>query len=518
MPWKVQEGDSGYGVLQTHEMGIHPEQIELLKDALGWDPLRFDAGALQLLADLVGDDVAAFLKVAEAGDDGDDGDLLDAIDPLFEPERWAGLPVEARRLLAYARPIRIHTDLRLVPEGEQEWHGGEVLTPGNQFAWNPLRALPSIQQSDLVLPMSVRRASAATKRAIKSHSTETAEGPWDGPAAEARLKTEQSGKYYRAAFAWVDPDGDPATKAAYKFIHHEVDADGTIGAANLRACQAGLAVLNGARGGTTTPKGDVGGVRRHLERHLRDAKRGETKKAATGLVLASGPMTWLRITDGGPYIAPPGRSGADQTGFARLSSRDSFSWMAGVQTPDTCELWISWGNLNGRWLLRSGVNGVDLVRPAEQSLESPVMADIQPAAKRVAKRRYCPILKAEDKEWQRIVVGPVLIPDEVDAQGQVISAEEIEKTAHAFLAKYNVRSQNGLMHRRGLRALECVESWIQREDVEFPTQNVVKGTWMMAVHVADDDIWARVLDKTYTGFSIGGYGTIERLTESVQET
>lgn len=107
--------------------------------------------------------------------------------------------------------------------------------------------------------------------AIPSHKTPTSDGPWDGPANEARLKTDQNYAYYRRAYAWRDPEGDEGNKATYKFIHHEVDGDGNPGAANVRACITGIAVLNGARGGTTIPRDDYQGVYNHLAAHLRDA-------------------------------------------------------------------------------------------------------------------------------------------------------------------------------------------------------------------------------------------------------
>ena len=86
------------------------------------------------------------------------------------------------------------------------------------------------------------------RAAIPPHSTDTSEGAWDGPANEARLRNDESAAYYRRAYAWVDPDGDPDTKAAYRFIHHEVDADGNIGAANIQACITAIGILNGGRG------------------------------------------------------------------------------------------------------------------------------------------------------------------------------------------------------------------------------------------------------------------------------
>lgn len=101
--------------------------------------------------------------------------------------------------------------------------------------------------------------------------TTTMDDPFDGPAAEANLKPDGDAAYYRSAFAWVDPDADATTKAAYRFIHHDVSADGTVGAANVRACLAGITVLNGARGGTTIPDGDRAGVYAHLAKHLSDA-------------------------------------------------------------------------------------------------------------------------------------------------------------------------------------------------------------------------------------------------------
>ena len=110
-------------------------------------------------------------------------------------------------------------------------------------------------------------------KAIGSHSTATSEGAWDGPGNKARLSNDETGPYYRKAFAWEDPDADPDTKAAYKFIHHEVGGDGAIGAANMTGCSAGIAVLNGGRGGTTIPTEDKQGVWNHLAGHLRDGDR-----------------------------------------------------------------------------------------------------------------------------------------------------------------------------------------------------------------------------------------------------
>jgi hypothetical protein len=108
--------------------------------------------------------------------------------------------------------------------------------------------------------------------AIKIHHTATSNGPWDGPANKAAISNDAGESVLREAFAWVDPDKDPDTKTAYKFIHHEVSSGGKIGAANIKGCQSGIGVLNGAMGGANIPDADRKGVWRHLAAHLKDAK------------------------------------------------------------------------------------------------------------------------------------------------------------------------------------------------------------------------------------------------------
>jgi HK97 family phage prohead protease len=107
--------------------------------------------------------------------------------------------------------------------------------------------------------------------ALPRHKTDTSTSPWDGPANEARLKLDQDEDYYKRAYAWRDPDKDPKNKTSYKFIHHEVSEDGNPGAANIKGCQSGIGILNGARGGADIPAGDKQGVWNHLAGHLRDA-------------------------------------------------------------------------------------------------------------------------------------------------------------------------------------------------------------------------------------------------------
>lgn len=106
--------------------------------------------------------------------------------------------------------------------------------------------------------------------AIPVHHTKTSTGPFDGPADERRLPNTESA--LRGYNAWVDPKGDPTAKSSYKFGHHDVAADGSVGPANLRGCSVGIAELNGARAGRPNiPDADRRGVWAHLAAHLTDA-------------------------------------------------------------------------------------------------------------------------------------------------------------------------------------------------------------------------------------------------------
>ena len=51
---------------------------------------------------------------------------------------------------------------------------------------------------------------------------------------------------------------------------------------------------------------------------------------------------------------------------------------------------------------------------------------------------FAPISKSD--EDKRIVTGVVLEPETIDAQGDTIPAQVIEKAAHQFLSGYNVQN------------------------------------------------------------------------------
>jgi hypothetical protein len=169
---------------------------------------------------------------------------------------------------------------------------------------------------DCVIHLGSPPPEVLTAAAVSTHSTATSTGSWDGPANEKRLPSPLPVEKARAAYAWIDDDSitdGQVTKEHARFLHHEVSADGSVGAANLTACSTGIGVLNGGRGGTIIPPDGKRGVYDHLAAHLRDADREPPPlEAATGptAVTAAGytitiPEVWPETWFDRPTEMPP---------------------------------------------------------------------------------------------------------------------------------------------------------------------------------------------------------------------
>ena len=105
--------------------------------------------------------------------------------------------------------------------------------------------------------------------AIAVHHTDTTDEDWDAGMMVKRCPADEG--HLHAMHAWMDPEGDPESKGSYKFPHHMVGMDGDVMAASVKGCSAGIAVLNGGRGGADIPDSDRRGVYRHLAAHMTDA-------------------------------------------------------------------------------------------------------------------------------------------------------------------------------------------------------------------------------------------------------
>ena len=112
------------------------------------------------------------------------------------------------------------------------------------------------------------------------------------------------------------------------------------------------------------------------------------------------------------------------------------------------------------------------------------------------------LLKGVDPTDERFVLGIVLEPEVVDAQGDIYSAEEVRQAAHRFMQEFGGL---GLMHRIAVNdQVKVLESYLAPVDFEIAGVAVRKGTWILGVRVLSDALWAQVKDGKLSGFSIGG--------------
>jgi ATP-dependent protease ClpP protease subunit len=185
----------------------------------------------------------------------------------------AGLDVAAFT----AVPGRIAAALRLMPQAaaRTEPPVAETGKPGAAQEFPPARVYA---RDGRLLGL---ESMPVADKALAVHHTATEETAWNGPAAVAAMPNDDTVLEY--CHAWQsdeaasvphregDDDADDQ-KGNYKFPHHEHKG----GAANVSACNNGLARLSGA----SIPDADRAGVEAHLRAHLKDAGHGDDGKSA----------------------------------------------------------------------------------------------------------------------------------------------------------------------------------------------------------------------------------------------
>lgn len=103
-----------------------------------------------------------------------------------------------------------------------------------------------------------------------------------------------------------------------------------------------------------------------------------------------------------------------------------------------------------------------------------------------------------DTPDQRLVFGEVYSPMKPDADHEFMTADEIQKMAHAFVAK-GIPGMVDVNHNNEVTpGITIVESFIARKgDPDF-----IEGSWVVGVHVNDDKIWSDIKKGEINGFSM----------------
>lgn len=212
------------------------------------------------------------------------------------------------------------------------------------------------------------------------------------------------------------------------------------------------------------------------------------------------------------YSAPVNRKAWE--GLDGTETEDALQKMCLVRVDD--EYRFPYRDAKG-WISAAAVRAItdEQIEQIPESVRATVKSHVARLRKRVEDVKGDPVTKAvsltgrvvKSDEMKQILVVPVLVPEDVDAQDDIYSHDEVEKAAHLFMRDYvKGESELGLDHERVLdrQKAHIVELWIEKADVQYGDEVIPKGTWMIAIHIPDVEVWKSALAGERTGASIEG--------------
>jgi hypothetical protein len=107
------------------------------------------------------------------------------------------------------------------------------------------------------------------------------------------------------------------------------------------------------------------------------------------------------------------------------------------------------------------------------------------------------VIKSDEK---RLVYGEVYAPLHVDTDTEAMTAPEIEKMAHNFLASRRT-DKIDVSHNWEESGCRVVESFIARKN---DPDGFVEGSWVLGVKIIPDRLWVAVKKGDLNGFSFAG--------------
>lgn len=107
------------------------------------------------------------------------------------------------------------------------------------------------------------------------------------------------------------------------------------------------------------------------------------------------------------------------------------------------------------------------------------------------------VIKSEE---ERLVYAEVYSPLHVDSHGETMTADQIRKSAHNFLANGFV-SQIDVGHNLKKSGCVVVESYIAKKG---DADGFIEGSWVVGIYVSPDDIWEGIKKGDINGLSLYG--------------
>ncbi len=102
----------------------------------------------------------------------------------------------------------------------------------------------------------------------------------------------------------------------------------------------------------------------------------------------------------------------------------------------------------------------------------------------------------DEKGYERIVFAEVLIPDSLNVYGDFHTRRSVQEFAYGFMMNgfgIDVEHDNNDVS----SSVYVIESFIAREgDRDF-----IPGSWVVGLHIANDEVWQKVVNGELNGFS-----------------
>lgn len=112
------------------------------------------------------------------------------------------------------------------------------------------------------------------------------------------------------------------------------------------------------------------------------------------------------------------------------------------------------------------------------------------------------IIKSDAPE--RIVLGIVAEPDEVDSQGDQQNAEEIEKAMNWYMeTAQGIVVNTDENHDNDDFSAILLQNYVTLTDMSIDGEVIKKGSWLQALRL-DEETWEKIENEEITGFSMAG--------------
>jgi hypothetical protein len=402
-----------------------------------------------------------------------------------------------------------------------------------------------ITPEDLVTLASL--AKRVTKKAIPYKKTPLADADeaWDASAEVAAAEVED----LKAMCAIVQEKGEK--KEDYKLPHHKAAGEH---ACVLSGVQAAGGALQGARGGVDASDAEMAGARRHIARHYKEfdetppwEKEGEEKDTAGtdgGSVAISKPgfeeseteiryrlrdpedfrddtfrtKAWEGVSgDGLAFEVTDAMAGSVSMIMGKLKPEiaeeagsdsmvmQSVRWAKvdedGEETGWTLDRAKAWWGQQGKREKHTMLGDLPHDERHLDELGRPYLPARPDTIKQDKVRKSLYVHFLQKNEARQLVTGVALPCNRIDLQADYVEPDQLLDTMIEFMERSQVMN---LMHEESAPQVKIVESYLAPVDFELAGFEVKEGYWLITVHVIDKELWQRVLDGEFKGFSIEG--------------